>query len=209
MPTFNILVPGLDEALGAKAPTASLGTAAFQPTSAFATAAQGIKADTALQPGDLAGKANLASPALTGTPTINGVPIPVGGAVLSCPVNNTVLSTATGIVYTSPGNNATPLSITSEGIVSFPCPRAGILRNLFVRTGTTAVTNTAVTVITVRKNGADTTLTVTMTQTTVTTTSDTTHTVSVAQGDLITLSLVTTGVLAVSTSIAAISFEVG
>lgn len=129
------------------------------------------------------------------------------GSVLSCPVNNTVLATATGTVYTAPGNDGTPLTITAEGNVSFPLPRAGVIRNLFVRTGSTGKTNTPVTVITIRKNGVDTNVTLNMTQTINTTTSDTTHSVSGAQGDLITISLVTTGVAAVSTSIAAISFQ--
>lgn len=129
------------------------------------------------------------------------------GAILACPVNNTVLATATGTVYTAPGNDGTPLTITAEGNVSFPLPRAGIIRNLFVRTGSTAKTNTPATVITIRKNGVDTTVTLTMTQTINTTTSDTAHNVSGAQGDLIAISLVTTGVAAISTSIAAISFQ--
>lgn len=154
-------------------------------------------------------KANLVSPAFTGTPTINGSPIPLGGAILSCPVNNTVLATSTGTVYTSPGNSATPLTVTGEGAVSFACPRAGTLRNLFVRSGTIAVTNTPTTVIVIRKNGADTAITLNLTQTVNTTSSDTTHSASVAQGDLITVSLVTTGTLAVSVSIASIAFELG
>lgn len=55
-------VNGLETAIAGKANTADLGSAASQPTSAFATAAQGTKADTAVQPATLtaalAGKAD-------------------------------------------------------------------------------------------------------------------------------------------------------
>lgn len=128
------------------------------------------------------------------------------GAPLSVLVANTVLATATGTVYSSPGNDSAALSIGTEGNVSWACPRAGTIRNLYIRTGGTAKVNTPATVITVRKNGVDTTLTVTMTQTVNTTTSDTTHSFTVAAGDLITVSFSTTGVAGVSTSIAGVSF---
>lgn len=129
------------------------------------------------------------------------------GAILSCLSNNTVLATATGTVYSSPGNDGTPLTVTTEGNVSFPVTRAGTIRNLYVRTGTTAKTNTPVTTITIRKNGADSSVTLVLTQTVSTTSSDTTHSFSVVAGDLITVSLSTTGTAAVSTSIASLSFE--
>lgn len=129
------------------------------------------------------------------------------GSVFGIPVNNTVLATATGTVYSSPGNDGTALSIATEGNVSFPITRAGTIRNLYVRTGGTAQVNTPTTVVTVRKNGVDTTVTLTMTQTVNTTTSDTTHSFTVAAGDLITVSFATTGAAGVSTSIAGVSFE--
>lgn len=129
------------------------------------------------------------------------------GSVLGIPINNTVLATATGTVYSSPGNDGTALSIATEGNVSFPITRAGTIRNLFVRTGGTAKTNTPATVITIRKNGVDTAVTLTMTQTVNTTTSDTTHSFTVVAGDLITVSFSTTGAAAISTSIAGVSFE--
>lgn len=173
-------------------------------------------------------KANLASPTFTGNP-LAPTPSPgdndtsiattafvtaaiaayVGaqGSILSCPVNNSVLATATGTVYTSPGNDGTPLSVTSEGAVSFPMARAGTLRNLYIRTGSVAQINTAATVITIRKNGVDTAVTITLTQTVNTTSSDLTHSVAFAAGDLLTVSLATTGLTATSTSIAAIVFE--
>lgn len=130
------------------------------------------------------------------------------GAILAVPVNNTVLATATGTVYTSPGNDGTALSIATEGNVSFPITRTGTIRNLFVRTGGTAKVNTPATTITIRKNGVDTTVTLVMTQTVNTSTSDTTHSFAVVAGDLITLSFTTTGVAGVSTSIAGVSFEI-
>ncbi len=129
------------------------------------------------------------------------------GAILSVPVNNTVLAQATGTVYSSPGNDGTPLSITTEGDVSFPVPRAGTIHKLYVRTGSTAKVNTPTTVITVRKNGVDTAVTVTMTETINTTSSDTTHSVAFAAGDLLTLSFAVAGAAAVSTSIAGVSFS--
>lgn len=130
------------------------------------------------------------------------------GAILAILVNNTVLAQATGTVYASPGNDGTALSIGTEGNVSFPITRAGTIRNLYVRTGGTAKVNTPATVITIRKNGVDTGVTLTMTQTVNTTTSDTTHSFTVVAGDLITVSFVTTGAAAVSTSIAGVSFEI-
>lgn len=130
------------------------------------------------------------------------------GAVLTCLSNNTVLSTATGQVFTSPGNDGTPLTVTSEGAVGWVVTRAGTIRNLYIRTGTTAKVNTPATAIMVRKNGADTALTIAaMTQTTTTNSSDLTHSFTVVAGDVITVSLTTTGVAGVSTSIASITFE--
>lgn len=131
------------------------------------------------------------------------------GAILTCLSNNTVLSTATGQVFTSPGNDGTPLTVTSEGAVGWVVTRAGTVRNLYVRTGTTAKVNTPATAIVVRKNGVDTALTIAaMTQTTTTNSSDTTHSFTVTAGDVITVSLTTTGVAGVSTSIASITFEI-
>lgn len=125
------------------------------------------------------------------------------GTVLAIPVNNTVLPTST--VFSSPGNVGTPLSVTTEGNVSWPCPRAGVLGKLRVRTGSTAKTNTPTTVITVRVNGVDSALTLTLTETINTTSSDLAHTASVAAGDLITVKFVVSGAAAISTSMAGIS----
>ena len=61
----------LQTALNAKADTASLGTAATHAATDFATAAQGAKADTAVQPGSLAAVATSGAYAdLTGKPTL-------------------------------------------------------------------------------------------------------------------------------------------
>lgn len=134
------------------------------------------------------------------------------GQFVPLPVNNTVLATATGTVFTSPGNNGTALSATSETTVSWPIvvgSSGKTIRNLIVQTGTTAKVNTPVTVITIRVDGVATAVTVTMTQTVTTITADTTHTAALAAGNhLITVSLATTGTAAVSTSIAGISFEI-
>lgn len=130
------------------------------------------------------------------------------GCVLTCLSNNTVLSTATGQVFTSPGNDGTPLTVTSEGAVGWVVTRPGTIRNLYIRTGTTNKVNTPATAIVVRKNGADTALTVAaLTQTATTTSSDVTHSFAVVAGDVITVSLTTTGVAGVSVSIASITFE--
>lgn len=129
------------------------------------------------------------------------------GSALTCLSNDSTLATAAGTIYTSPGNDGTPLTITTESAVGWVVPRAGTITNLYVRTGSVAKVNTPATAIVVRKNGSDTALTVAaMTQTTATTSSDTTHSFTVAAGDVITVSLTTTGAAAVSTSIASISF---
>lgn len=150
-----------------------------------------------------------ASPALTGSPTVNGASIAtVGsvGSVLSVLSSNATLATATGTTYSSPGYGGTPMAATSEATVGWVCPRAGTIGTLYMITGSVAKVNTPVTTVTIRKNGADTTVTLTLTQTTSTVSSDLTHSFTVAAGDTITLSFATTGVAAVSTSIAGVSF---
>lgn len=150
-----------------------------------------------------------ASPAFTGSPTVNGASIAtVGsvGSVLSVLSSNATLATATGTTYSSPGYGGTPMAATSEATVGWVCPRAGTIGTLYIITGSVAKVNTPVTTVTIRKNGADTTVTLTLTQTTATVSSDVTHTFTVAAGDTITLSFATTGVAAVSTSIAGVSF---
>lgn len=129
------------------------------------------------------------------------------GAPLTCLSNNTVLAQATGTVYTSPGSSGTPLSATVEDTVGWVAPRAGTIRNLYVRTGNTSKINSPTTTIVIRKNGITTTVTLVMTETVTTTTADTTHSFTVAAGDVITVSLSVAGAAAVSTSITSIVFE--
>lgn len=129
------------------------------------------------------------------------------GTPLSCDVNNTVLSALTGEIYTAPGSNATPLSAVTENSLGWVATRDGLLRNFFIRSGNIAKVNSPVTIFTVRKNGTDTGLTVTITQTINTNSSDTAHTVNLSQGDVITIKGVTTGTLAVSVSLASISIQ--
>jgi hypothetical protein len=116
-----------------------------------------------------------------------------------------------GTIYTCPGDNLSRnIDIDgpfTEGTVTVVMPFAGTFRNLNVRTGSTAKTGSPSTVITVRKNGADTTLTVTLTQTINTTTTDSTHSATFAAGDRLTISIVTTGAGTNSTGIASISIE--
>lgn len=128
------------------------------------------------------------------------------GAPLSCLVSNTVLAAATGTVYSSPGYGGTPLAAATEAAVGWAVPRAGTINALQVYSGTTAKVNTPSTVVTVRKNGVDTALTLTLTQTVSTLSNDNTHTFTVARGDIITVSFTTTGAASVSTSIAGVSF---
>lgn len=129
------------------------------------------------------------------------------GSVLSCNVNNTVLSSVTGEIYTAPGSNATPLSVVTESSLGWVATRNYLLRNFFIYTGNIAKINSPTTVFTVRKNGIDTGLVITVTQTVNTISSDTTHTVSGNQGDIITIKGVTTGALGTSVSLASMSIQ--
>jgi len=107
-------------------------------------------------------------------------------------------------VFTAPFDpNLGVVPVTIEREVEFVVPYAGTLKNLFYRTGNTSGGATVAAVV--RKNEADTALTVTGAATTHTTSSDTTHTVAVAQGDRVTISLTT--VDDTSVSIASISIE--
>lgn len=129
------------------------------------------------------------------------------GTILTIQLANSVLANATGTIFTSPCTSLA-LAGTTEGNVSCPVTRSGTVRNLYVRTGGTAKVNTPTTVITMRKNGVNQTVLLTMTETVNTTTSDTTHSFTVAAGDLVTLSVSVAGAAAVSTSISGISFEI-
>lgn len=112
-------------------PTAGLGSAAFQPSSAFATSAQGTLANTALQPGDtiseLINDAGYTSN--SGTVTSVGLSVPTGLAVGGSPVTTSgTLSVAYAAGYQgytttessklagiSPGATANTGTVTSVG----------------------------------------------------------------------------------------------
>lgn len=129
------------------------------------------------------------------------------GSIMAVPLTNSVLANATGTVFTSP---CTSLALTGtvEGNVSCPVTRSGTVRNLYVRTGGTAKINSPTTLITMRKNGVDQFVGLTMTETVNTTSSDTVNNFAVAAGDLITIKISVAGAVATSTSIAGITFEI-
>lgn len=141
------------------------------------------------------------------TPT----PSAVGArSVLGVVADGVPLSTLTGTLYTCPSDPGLAIgsNIGSEGEVLFVIPFACTLKNLNVRTDTdNAAIGTPTTVITVRKNSADTALSVNMTQTSSTTTTDSTHSVSFSAGDRLTISITTTGLAATSAGIATITME--
>lgn len=122
-----------------------------------------------------------------------------GGLVLS----------ATQTIYASPSLAADYAAIQglTESEAAFVIPFSATLRNLNIRTSTAVKTGSPITVFTVRKNGVDTALAVTLTETVSTTSTDSTHSVSFAAGDRLTLSVVCSG-SGTSTGIASISLEV-
>ncbi len=95
-----------------------------------------------------------------------------------------------------------------ESDVKFIMPFAATVRNLKVRSSSGVKANSPTTIVTVRKNGSDTSVALTLTQTINTTSSDLVHSASFSAGDAITFSFVTTGASASSVSIASISVEV-
>lgn len=64
---LKVFVNGLETSLGLKANAADLGTAAAQNSTAFASSAQGAKADSAVQPVEIAGLVSDADVAGLGT----------------------------------------------------------------------------------------------------------------------------------------------
>lgn len=85
------------------------------------------------------------------------------------------------------------LSSTTEGAVDIPAPVASTLSNFYVELSAAPGVGNSV-AVTVRKNAADTALTLTITGTAVSG-SDTTHTVTVAAGDLLDIKVVPTGTI--------------
>lgn len=83
---------------------------------------------------------------------------------------------------------------TDESDTATVMPFSGTIKNFYVRTGSTAATggeSSPVTTLTIRKNGVDTAVTLTMTQDINTTSSDTTHTVAFTAGDILTVAITT------------------
>ena len=130
------------------------------------------------------------------TYNINGVPVG-GGGVGSILTAGRILTTATvggGLTVYAPlvALNASTLNTASgtEANMQAILPVACTVKNLFFRTTTTQPADGSF-VITVRKNGADTALTLTVAANAAAATfSDLVNTVSFAAGDLINLSLV-------------------
>lgn len=77
----------------------------------------------------------------------------------------------------------------AESDCAFVMPYDCTLRNLKVRTGSTAASGSPVTTVMVRKNEATTPLTLTVTETINTTSSDSTHSVAFSAGDRLTVSV--------------------
>lgn len=149
------------------------------------------------------------SPGAIATPTpgvnptaILGVACTTGGGVVFFP--------AMGTQYVSPSFDMSAAILTGTGAetdAQFVMPYGGTLKKLNVRTGDTTKVATPVTIITVRKNGTDTTVTLTLTQTENTTSSDSTHSVVFSAGDILTISITTTGPGSQSTGITSMSME--
>ena len=103
--------------------------------------------------------------------------------------STSLTGSATNLKYiTITGSEATGVDTDTSGI---PIPFAGTVKNLYARSGATlsSVSST----LTIRKNGADTTLTVQFTNNTNATIADTTHSFSVSAGDLLTASWYSSG----------------
>lgn len=94
----------------------------------------------------------------------------------------------------------------TESVVRIVMPVAGVLRNLTVVTdGAPGAAKTYI--YTVRVNGADTTLTCTVSGAVATTASDTTHSATVAAGDTVTVKLVTLAAAATQRHSVSLSLE--
>jgi hypothetical protein len=118
----------------------------------------------------------------TGWIGIGGAPIPFGTS------DTTAVATA---VFLAPGWITT--AIATE--IQMQLTRPATLRNFYVQAataGTTAATNT----YTVRKNGADTTITAALGNTATGSASDLTHSVTVVAGDLLSIDVVKSGAVA-------------
>jgi hypothetical protein len=139
--------------------------------------------------GDLAVQPTLVSG--TNIKTINSISILGSGNIPIATTDSTIFSAnpnntqgANSTAYWAISGSLGPSS--TENFRNIVMPVAGTLKNLYIRNGTTQ-SGTGSIVFTLRKNGADTAITITFTSSdgAATTKSDTTNTVSVAVGDLI------------------------
>lgn len=115
--------------------------------------------------------------------------IAVGGSMITFGTGDT--TTTTTAMFLTPG--WIPTAIATE--IQLAASRPGTIRSLYMQAataGTTSRTNT----YTVRKNGADTTLTTTLDNATTGQASDTTHSFTIVAGDLISLDVVKSGAVA-------------
>lgn len=118
----------------------------------------------------------------TGWLALGGVPVVFGAGTVS------VAATA---VFMAPGWITTASTVELQ----FTVTRPGTIRNLYLEAKTAGVT-TETNTYTVRKNGVDTTLTASLANDASGAASDTTHSFTVVAGDLISVSVVKTGVVA-------------
>jgi hypothetical protein len=98
---------------------------------------------------------------------------------------NANFSTASATRYLGAANTA----VNSSDVARVVVTRAGTLQNLYIKASANTFSGTVT--FTVMKNGSNTALTAQLTGSGVTTASDTTHSVSVAAGDVLALSMVT------------------
>ena len=98
---------------------------------------------------------------------------------------NASFSTASATRYLGAANTA----VSSTDVARYVATRSGTLQNLYIKASANTFSGTVT--FTVMKNGSNTALTAQLTGSGVTTASDTTHSVSVAAGDVLALSMVT------------------
>lgn len=118
----------------------------------------------------------------TGWLALGGAPIVFGAGVVG---------TVATAVFMAPGW----ITNASATELQFTVTRPGTIRNLYLEAKTAGVT-TETNTYTVRKNGVDTTLTASLANDATGAASDTTHSFTVVAGDLISISVVKTGVVA-------------